>query len=64
MCQPSARSKMSTIRPSAHDPPPWFFVSVADKGVRGCVSGLESTLVGWYVSVDSKGDGCQGGWCW
>src|SRR5712692_10352559 len=35
-------------------PPPAFFVSVADKGLSVGVSGLESTLPGWLVSVDSK----------
>src|SRR5713226_6460103 len=34
---------------------PWFFVSVASKGLRVCVSGLESTLAGISTSVDSKG---------
>jgi hypothetical protein len=37
-------------------PPPWFFVSVADKGLSGGVSGLESTDAGGSESVDSKGD--------
>src|SRR5713226_3673948 len=32
-----------------------FFVSVADKGLSVVVSGLESTLAGRCVSVDSKG---------
>jgi hypothetical protein len=31
-----------------------FFVSVADKGLSVVVSGLESTVVGGCVSVDSK----------
>src|SRR5712691_162995 len=31
-----------------------FFVSVASKGLRVCVSGLESTLAGVFTSVDSK----------
>jgi len=31
-----------------------FFVSVADKGLSIAVSGLESTLAGGCVSVDSK----------
>jgi hypothetical protein len=31
-----------------------FFVSIASKGFRVHVSGLESTLVGTSVSVDSK----------
>src|SRR6266446_5940494 len=35
-------------------PPSWFFVSVADKGLSVAVSGLESTVVGVCVSVDSK----------
>jgi len=35
-------------------PPPPFFVSVASKGVRVHVSGLESTLAGVSTSVDSK----------
>src|SRR4029077_115717 len=30
-----------------------FFASVADKGLSVAVSGLESTLAGWSVSVDS-----------
>jgi len=38
-----------------------FFVSVADKGLSVSVSGLESTLADWYVSVDSKEDGCPVG---
>jgi len=29
------------------DPLPWFFVSVADKGLSVGVSGLESTIAGW-----------------
>jgi hypothetical protein len=37
------------------DPPPGFFVSVASKGLRVHVSGLESTLAGIPISVDSKG---------
>ena len=36
-------------------PPPGFFVSVASKGFSVSVSGLESTLTGDCVSVDSKG---------
>ena len=36
-------------------PPPWFSVSVASKGLSVCVSGLESTLAGISISVDSKG---------
>ena len=32
-----------------------FFISVASKGFRFCVSGLESTLGGIFISVDSKG---------
>src|SRR2546426_1148449 len=45
--------------------PSWFFVSVADKGLSVSVSGLESTLTGWCVSVDSKGvcRRCGGGNC-
>src|SRR5216684_2141051 len=35
--------------------PSWFFVSVASKGLSDCVSGLESTLAGCLISVDSKG---------
>ena len=35
-------------------PPPWFFVSVAFKGLRVCVSGLESTLTGISITVDFK----------
>jgi len=36
-------------------PFPLFFISVASKGFRVYVSGLESTLVGISLSVDSKG---------
>ena len=36
-------------------PSPWFSVSVASKGLRVYVSGLESTLAGISISVDSKG---------
>jgi hypothetical protein len=32
-----------------------FFISVASKGLRICASGLESTLTGISISVDSKG---------
>ena len=35
-------------------PSPWFSVSVASKGLRFCASGLESTLAGISISVDSK----------
>ena len=35
-------------------PHPLFFVSVADKGVSVAVSGLESTVTGCRVSVDSS----------
>ena len=35
-------------------PLPMFFVSVASKGLMLHVSGLESTLAGSCVSVDSK----------
>jgi hypothetical protein len=35
-------------------PPPGFFVSVASKGLRFFVSGLESTPAGISISVDSK----------
>jgi hypothetical protein len=38
-----------------HNSPPLFFVSVASKRLRVCVSGLESTLAGTPLSVDSKG---------
>src|SRR5260370_21731579 len=38
-----------------------FFVSVASKGFSVSVSGLEPTLAEWYVSVDSKEDGCPVG---
>src|SRR6267143_2693087 len=34
---------------------PLFFVNVASKGLRHCVSALESTLAGIPISVDSKG---------
>ena len=34
---------------------PQFFVSVASKGLKFCVSGLESTFTGGPASVDSKG---------
>jgi hypothetical protein len=32
-----------------------FFVTVASKRLRFSVSGLESTLAGYLISVDSKG---------
>jgi hypothetical protein len=35
-------------------PAPLFFVSVASKGFRVPISGLESTLAGGHVSVASK----------
>ena len=35
-------------------PSPWVLVSVASKGLRFYVSGLESTLTGISISVDSK----------
>ncbi len=35
-------------------PLPLFFISVASKGLSSCVSGLESTLAGISISVDSK----------
>src|SRR5206468_9276430 len=44
----------SPIRIGAANPSPWFFVSVASKGLRVYVSGLESTLAGISTSVDSK----------
>jgi len=42
------------LRSSGTYPPARFLVSVASKGLRVCVSGLESTLAGTSVSVDSK----------
>jgi hypothetical protein len=38
-----------------------FFVSVASKELRVHVSGLESTLTGILISVDSKGVGSMSG---
>jgi hypothetical protein len=35
-------------------PSPVFFISVASKGLNVYVSGLESTLAGISISVDSK----------
>src|SRR5258708_21199616 len=35
-------------------PSPLFFISVASKGLSAFVSGLESTLAGISISVDSK----------
>src|SRR6266404_633015 len=35
-------------------PPPMFFISVDSGGFRCAVSCLESTLVGWFVSVAFK----------
>jgi hypothetical protein len=49
----SARLKTSFAALSP-TPYPLFFVSVADKGLRIVVSGLESTVMGGCVSVDSK----------
>jgi hypothetical protein len=44
-------------------PSPHIFVSVASKGVRSSVSGLESTLTDIFASVDSKEVGAiQQGW--
>ncbi len=42
------------LRSSGAYPPPMFLVSVASKELRVCVSGLESTLTGIPISVDSK----------
>jgi hypothetical protein len=45
--------------------PSLFFVSVADRGLSGGVSGLESTVTGGLVSVDSsrlKRANVQGYW--
>src|SRR5258708_13696111 len=50
-CQGFARS----VPPTQVSPHPWFFVSVASKGLRVSVSGLESTLTDISISVDSKG---------
>src|SRR5260370_37619861 len=36
------------------NPSPLFFISVASKGLRIYVNGLESTLAGISISVDSK----------
>ncbi len=46
ICQGCAQSK------APH--PPLFFISVASKGLSVYVSGLESTLAGISISVDSK----------
>jgi len=35
-------------------PLPVILINVASKGLRVNVSGLETTLVGWFVSVASK----------
>ena len=45
-----------------HAPPP-VFVSVVSKGFSFSVGGLESTFVGFLVSVDFTGDG-RWGWVW
>jgi hypothetical protein len=42
-------------------PSPLFFVSVASKGLSVPVSGLESTLTGICISVDSKEVGAEMG---
>ena len=39
---------------TAGTPSPWFFVNVASKGFSFPVSGLESTVARWLVTVDSK----------
>src|SRR6266446_3245264 len=49
-CQGCARSVPTITGP----PSPWFSVSVASKGLSVAVSGLESTVAGGCVSVDSK----------
>ena len=48
-----ARGKCSLVN---HDKghPPMFFISVASKGLRVCVSGLESTVGSISIGVDSK----------
>src|SRR5216683_5295558 len=57
-CQGCSRSILSGMCPVrttiTGPPPPWFFVSVASKGLRFYVSGLESTLTDISISVDSK----------
>jgi hypothetical protein len=36
-------------------PHPWFFVSVASKGLSQAVSLLFATVAGWFTSVAAKG---------
>src|SRR5260370_31007037 len=50
ICQGCARSVPIGARPHS----PMLFVSVASKGLRDRVSGLESTLAGISIIVDSK----------
>ena len=45
----------SSVTTARGYPTPLFFVSVASKGFSVCVSSLESTLAGWFISVAAKG---------
>jgi hypothetical protein len=48
------RHPSSGVRLTITGVPPMFFISVASKGLRVYVSGLESTLAGISTSDDSK----------
>ena len=50
----SVRDVPGPYRLTITPPPPMFFVSVDSGGFRVVVSCLESTLVGWFVSVAFK----------
>src|SRR5712664_1309899 len=50
----SGRLEGGLVNHNRH-PLPLFFISVASKGLRFYVSGLESTLASAPISVDSKG---------
>jgi len=52
---PQDRNPLSDSWLTITGAPPMFFISVASKELRAYVSGLESTLAGIPISVDSKG---------
>jgi hypothetical protein len=57
---PAIREEMTGARSEMRGTaPPGFFVTVAFKGVRFCVSPLDATLVEWRGSVASKGVSCN-----
>jgi hypothetical protein len=54
LCGIAPLSEMLGAHVNSSAPPPCIFVSVASKGLRVYVSGLESTHAGISISVDSK----------